>query len=93
MPRFRIFPTVNFHLGNSERFDPYFSVGAGYSKFKVDVKTDAKDVENVNFTVPGSLALRGEFGMRYFFTDNIGAHVQFGIGGGPLVAGGLSLKF
>ncbi|MFT7158553.1 MAG: hypothetical protein ACI8Q1_003586, partial [Parvicella sp.] len=32
-------------------------------------------------------------GGRYFFTDNIGMNLEFGVGGGALIQGGLALKF
>lgn len=96
IPRFRIMPTVNFHLGNSTSFDPYFSIGFGYRSTRFIGTTDDPILKDQDIPIPLSLhpfAFRAEFGCRYFFTQYLGAHAQIGISGGPLLAAGLSAKF
>ena len=38
------------------------------------------------------IALRSALGARYFITDNIGAHIEFGVFGGGVILGGASFK-
>ena len=42
------------------------------------------------FSIP--LSVRVGLGMNYFFTENIGMNLEFGLGG-PLIQGGLALAF
>ncbi|HEX8548540.1 MAG TPA: outer membrane beta-barrel protein [Cytophagaceae bacterium] len=90
--RLRILPRVNFHFGSNDKLDPYLTVGAGYGSFKTEFKSNDASAPDLSFTVPGSLATRVGFGLRYFFTDHIGFMAEGGIGG-PLVRLGLSAKF
>lgn len=92
--RLRVLPRVNFHFGNSDRFDPYLTAGIGYANFKsTHTSSDASySGTGLDFTTPGNLATRVGFGVRYFFTDNFGFMAEGGIGG-PLVRVGLSAKF
>jgi opacity protein-like surface antigen len=91
--RFRVFPRINYHFGNSDSFDAYVGVGAGYrSIVRSFSSTDPSYVpEEIEGTVP--VAMRLAFGARYFFTENIGAHVEFGLGGGNIIHFGLSARF
>lgn len=90
LPRYRIMASASYHMGESEKVDPYFSVGVGYNGMKL--KEEEYHVGSVTIPVP-PLSARLEFGIRYFFIPNLGIHGQFGLGGGPLLAGGLSCKF
>ena len=92
-PRLRMMGTFNLHLGKNEKFDPYFLFGLGYSTAPFKFESTDPSLPTINVKNPVPLVFRSEFGMRYFFTDNFGLHVQFGLGGGPLLGGGLSLKF
>ena len=91
--RLRVMPTLNIHMGNSKRFDPYFSFGVGYASRKFKETTDNPNIPELSIKNASPVAFRAEFGMRYFFTDHIGLNVLVGVGGGPLVGGGLSFKF
>jgi outer membrane protein W len=90
--RIRVFPRINYHFGNSDSFDAYVGVGAGYryivrSYSTNDPNYDPDDTEGI---LP--VAMRLAIGARYFFTDNIGLHMEFGMGGGNIVHYGLSFK-
>ncbi|MBC7413283.1 MAG: outer membrane beta-barrel protein [Bacteroidia bacterium] len=78
------------HFGESDKFDPYMCFGAGYkgSKFSSTYNGAGTSV-TFNF-IPVAIRIGG--GFRYFFTENIGLNAEVGIGG-PLVQGGLSVKF
>lgn len=91
--RLRIMPTFFFHMDTSKWIDPYFSLAIGYGGRSFKESSNYPFVPPLNFDKSIPIAYRGEFGTRFFFTDNIGAHLQFGIGGGPLLGLGLSGKF
>lgn len=90
--RIRVFPRINYHFGNSDSFDAYFGVGAGYRS--IVRKFSSNDPDYVPQEIEGSIpvAMRIAFGARYFFTENIGAHMEFGVGGGNIVHFGLSFR-
>lgn len=88
----RFMPRINIHFGESETFDSYFGVAAGYRYAKwTYTKDGAKEVYNPG--VFNKFALRLALGARYYFTDNIGVHMELGLGGGTLIHLGLSAKF
>lgn len=91
--RTRIMPRFNIHFGSSENFDGYFGVAAGYLMTKYKYETN--DPNGQDDEAPGlfPFAMRVALGGRYYFSDNIGLHVELGLGGGALVHGGLSFKF
>lgn len=86
--------TFNYHfLENSDNLDAYFMVGAGYGNRSYSFKST--DPNYTDETIDGLIpvASRIGVGMRYFFTDNIGANLAIGFGQGGLINGGLSFKF
>ncbi len=88
----RIFPRINFHFGNSDSFDGYAGVGAGYRVAKWAFESNDPDFgdETIEGLIP--VSFRAFVGARYFFTDNIGLNFEIGLGGGALLQGGLSFK-
>jgi outer membrane protein W len=90
--RIRFMPRINYHFGNSDAFDAYVGVGAGYRSIvrytnSTDPNYDPTELEGI---LP--VAMRLAFGARYFFTENIGLHMEFGLGGGNIIHYGLSFK-
>lgn len=94
VPRTRAMAAINFHFGNSDTFDGYFKVGAGLNASKFKVTTDDPDFtdDDISLTNLIPVAFRLGVGGRYFFTDAIGINFEIGLGGGPLMAYGLSFK-
>ena len=94
VPRIRAMARFEFHFGNSDNFDFYMPVGAGYSSrtFKIETN-DPAFIDNTSIKSLVPVAFRVGLGGRYFFTDNIGLNLEFGLGGGPLIEGGLAFKF
>lgn len=93
VPRFRAMGKFNFHFAQSDVFDAYTAVGAGYSSWKVNVTTnDPTYVDDTSLSTPIPIAFRLALGGRYFVTDNIGLGLEFGLGGGALIHGGLAIK-
>jgi len=91
-PRIRFMPRFNLHFGKSEKVDGFFGVAAGYGKTTLKFETD--DPSYVFSSISGiPFAMRVGVGLRYFFIPNFGASLEFGVGGGPLLAAGLSGKF
>ena len=78
------------HLLESERGDIYGVFGAGYRVFTVKTNDPAFILPSIYNIVP--VASRLGFGFRVFITPVIGLHAEIGIGG-PLVQGGVSIKF
>ncbi len=90
----RVYPTVNIHLGNSTKFDPYFSFGLGYNHRSTSLSvSDPSGSQSVTIGTLIPVATRIEFGFRYFFTDNIGVTAFVGLPGGALVGAGICTKF
>ncbi|MFT5600664.1 MAG: hypothetical protein ACI9N1_000900 [Flavobacteriales bacterium] len=89
----RIFPRFNFHFGSGDSFDGYAGLGAGWRNSSW--KFESTDPDYISDEIDGLLpvSFRLFLGGRYFFTDNIGMNLEFGVGGGALIQGGLALKF
>ena len=85
--------TFNYHFVENDKLDAYFVVGGGYGNrtFKF-TSTDPNYIEeSVESIIPISYKIG--LGMRYFFTENIGANLALGLGQGGLVNTGISAKF
>ncbi len=86
--------TFNYHFVESDKFDAYFVTGLGYGN-----RTTTYTSTNKDYIVPSStsslfpVAARIGVGMRYFFTENIGANLGLGLGQGGLVNIGITAKF
>ncbi len=94
VPRFRAMAKFNFHFGNSDKFDGYAGVGVGYGGYSFKYETNDPLYTSDKFTMSiAPIAFRLALGGRYFFTDNIGALMEFGLGGGGLLEFGATAKF
>jgi len=85
--------TFNYHFVENDKLDAYFVLGGGYGNrtFKF-TSTDPNYIEeSVESIIPISYKIG--LGMRYFFTENIGANLALGLGQGGLVNAGISAKF
>jgi len=92
--RFRIMPRFAIHFGNSSNFDAYFGVAAGYSSFKVSYESNDPDYDgDLSVSNPIPVGVRFDIGGNYFFTDFLGINFELGLGGGPVLNGGVVLKF
>ncbi len=85
--------TFNYHfVENSDNFDAYFTLGAGYGNRTFGSSSTDPDFGTVTFNSPFPVAARVGVGMRYFFNENIGVNLGIGLGQGGLLNGGLSFK-
>ncbi|MCD6557194.1 MAG: hypothetical protein J7K64_08385 [Bacteroidales bacterium] len=88
-----------FHYGNSDKLDMYSGIRLGMTNwgFDYDVPTDDPTLE----ALQGSNSLTGfhfspqlvAFGVRGYFTDNIGANLEFAIGSPYYMMGGVNYRF
>jgi hypothetical protein len=96
MNRLRVQMRFNFHFDvTNPNLDAYFGVAAGTNTRFRKVYIDG--VESTTDTFGGSgvllpFSLRVCSGMRYYFNQNFGLNAEIGLGG-PLISGGLSVKF
>lgn len=84
---------INWHLGDHDKIDPYIGVGLGFksNRFKLSTTDSNFDEGTLDFKgVPMSMS--ASFGCRFYFTDNIGAFIELGMGHG-FAQGGLQMKF
>lgn len=88
----RIFPRFNYHFGNSDSFDGYAGVGAGFRNASWAFESNDPSFNNQSIDGLVPVAFRLFVGGRYFFTDNLGLNMEFGLGGGALIQGGISFK-
>lgn len=91
--RLRICPRFNLHFGSSDKLDLYAAFGIGYKntnmKFTSNDPTFNEDSGSITL-IP--VTWRAAMGIRYFFSPNIGAGLEMGLGG-VLATGGLAIKF
>ena len=87
--RMRVMLRMNKHIVQNDLVDAYIGAGVGYRY--VNRKLEGIDDEQDGALIP--VAFRLAFGARFFFTENLGAHVELGAWGGAPLQMGLSLKF
>jgi hypothetical protein len=88
-----VIATFNFHFVQTEELDAYATIGGGYGSrsFAFETNDPSFEEEDISGVIPFSGKIG--VGMRYFFTDNIGANFAVGFGQGGLVNLGLSARF
>lgn len=84
-PRLRVMGKFSFHYGNSDSFDGYTTIAAGYGSLKFKIDSSDPDYSEDDFSLNATpVAIRIATGGKYYFSDNFGIHMEFGIGGGGL---------
>ncbi len=91
--KFGVLVTFNYHFIENDNLDFYGVIGAGYGNrsFKFASTDPNYQDEEIKGLIP--VASRIGIGLRYFFTDNIGANLGLGFGQGGILNAGLSFKF
>ena len=89
----RIMPRMNIHFGGGDAFDAYFGIGAGWRQANFSSKSNDPNYSDESLKGVNPFAFRVALGARYFFTDNIGLNMEFGLGGGAMIHGGITAKF
>ncbi|MEY5000720.1 MAG: hypothetical protein RLZZ211_756 [Bacteroidota bacterium] len=83
---------LNYHFLDNDEFDLYSTVGVGYSKRSFDFTSTDPSYEPASISSMIPVGFKAGLGMRYFFTDNIGANLNLGLGIGGLLNAGISVK-
>jgi hypothetical protein len=92
--KLRAMARLNYHFVQNERLDAYAGFAGGYKNVNRSFTTNDPDYTGDTFSgalVP--VAFRIAVGTRIYFTNNIGAMIELGAGGGALLQFGLSAKF
>jgi opacity protein-like surface antigen len=82
----------NYHFLDNDEFDLFSTVGIGYAKRNFDFTSTEPGYQPISVESLIPVGVKAGLGMRYFFTDNIGANLQFAFGPGGLINAGLSFK-
>lgn len=91
--RYRVQLRANYHFAQTDNVDAYVGFGAGTNIRSIGFETDYKGYKGPNLTAAiFPVSFRLAIGTRYYITDNLGFNVELGLGG-PVVSGGISLKF
>lgn len=92
--RVRALGRFALHFGNSDNFDGYFGIAAGYSSFSVKYESNDPNYDgDVAFKNPVPIGFRLDVGGTYFIVPKFGINFEIGIGGGPLLNAGIATKF
>ncbi len=76
-----ITPRFNYHLGDNEKIDPYIGLGIGFKKASYKFTTSDPFFNGISFSgLP--VSFEATFGIRGWFTDQIGAFAEIGAGHG-----------
>ncbi|MGV3636730.1 MAG: outer membrane beta-barrel protein [Flavobacteriales bacterium] len=89
---YSILARFNYHIGDSEKFDPYIGFGVGYRDATWTSESDGTTSSGVELKSLFPFGMDLTFGTRYFFTDNIGLYAEVGAAK-SVVQGGLAVKF
>ena len=92
--KLRAMVRLNYHFVQNERIDAYAGFAGGYKN--VNRKFTTNDPNNTGNSFNGALipvTMRLAIGTRIYFTNNIGAMIELGAGGGALLQFGISAKF
>jgi outer membrane protein W len=83
-----------FHYGNSDKLDMYSGLRVGYLIRNVTVESDDPNAD-LSEEFDGNRFALGlvPFGIRYFFTDNLGINMDLQIGTPYVVSGGVAFQF
>lgn len=83
---------ANWHFYTTDKFDSYLGIGVGYNQIAWSYYTDYENATPLSLSVAAPIGYESTVGMRYFFTDNIGAFLELGYAK-SLVQAGVSIKF
>ena len=82
----------NFHYARGiDGLDMYSGFRIGYTNWKFTTDTSDPDYIQLEFNMPFAIQLV-PVAIRYYFTDMIGLHLETGLIGPYMIAGGISLK-
>lgn len=81
---------MNIHFATTGNLDPYWGIAAGYKNSSFS--WDSNDpFFTGGFKFPSGFGFETTFGLRYYFTPNIGIYTEIGIAK-SIIQGGLAIK-
>lgn len=87
---------LNYHFVKEGKIDMYTGFAAGYKSTKRETVTSPNNPNFLDANMTKALipvTARIAVGAKMYFTNNIGAHIELGLGGGGLLQFGVSAKF
>ena len=91
--KLRAMVRLNYHFVQNDRIDAYAGFGGGYKNVNRTFTSTDPFYTDSNSKALIPVAFRIAVGTRIYFTNNIGAMIELGAGGGGLLQFGLSAKF
>lgn len=83
---------MNLHFANGEKIDPYWGFGLGYRGGSYTFSSDDSHALNQSVKTLIPVGFETTIGLRYYFTPNIGAYAEVGLGK-ALAQVGVAFKF
>ncbi len=93
LSRFNLAVRGLFHYGNSETMDMYSGLRVGMSNWSLDVGTDNPNFDPPKASGPAFAPQLILFGMRSFFTENLGIGGELAVGAPHVVSLGINYRF
>ena len=91
--KFRIMPRFGWHFAINDKVDAYQALAVGYlQSTNKYTNTNGSSTSAPTFSDLLPVAFRYSVGCRVFFTERLGANFEVGLGGGALLAAGLTAK-
>lgn len=89
---YSILARFNYHIGSDEKLDPYVGFGLGYRDAKWTIEDDGPEDSDVEIRSLFPFGMDMTFGLRYFFSPNIGLYAEVGASK-SVVQGGITARF
>jgi len=90
---FSLLARANYHFLPRKKLDLYAGGGLGYYNFKYQAKDGTGAPFTLNNRIPGTFGYSVQVGIRYYFSNNIGAYAELGYLGGSLAQFGIAFSF
>jgi hypothetical protein len=84
-----------FHFGDNDDFDIYAGLRLSFVRWSYNTNRPDLDVSGATSLLSGAspVKVQGLFGMRYFFTENIGFNTELAIGPSYFAMVGINARF
>ncbi len=90
---YSVLARFNFHMGDSEKFDPYIGFGVGYRDANWDISSNSPSGNSgVSFKSFMPFGFELTAGARYFFIPNLGVYAEVGAAK-SIFQGGITARF
>jgi opacity protein-like surface antigen len=82
----------NRHFEVSDKVDIFSGFGLGYNSWKATYSSNNPNDTNESISFPIPIGMEATLGVRFYFTDNIGAYIEAGWAK-SIIQGGIAFKF